>query len=168
MTDLNLLRNLAAFTCACFDSLTKRVFLPVLIVSLNLLLTARATAQTFTTLHSFTALDQTYYTNGDGRYPSCTLVLSGNVLYGTASGGGSSGNGTVFAVNTNGTGFTNLHSFTQTRTNTFGFNTNSDGTRPLAGLILSSNTLNGTTEKGGSFGGGTVFKLNTDGMGFVK
>ena len=26
--------------------------------------------------------------------------------------GGSSGNGTVFAVNTDGTGFTNLHSFT--------------------------------------------------------
>ena len=30
--------------------------------------------------------------------------------------GGSSGNGTVFAVNTDGTGFTNLHSFTATST----------------------------------------------------
>jgi uncharacterized repeat protein (TIGR03803 family) len=164
MTDLNLLRNLAAFTCACFDSLTKRVFLPVLIVSLNLLLTARATAQTFTTLHSFTALDQTYYTNGDGRYPSCTLVLSGNVLYGTASGGGSSGNGTVFAVNTNGTGFTNLHSFTASDPN---IGTNTDGTDPSGRLILSGNTLYGTAETGGNFGHGTVFAVNTNGTGFT-
>ena len=41
------------------------------------------------------------------------LILSGNTLYGTARSGGSSGNGTVFALNTDGTGFTNLHSFRQ-------------------------------------------------------
>ena len=50
--------------------------------------------------------------------------------------GGSSGNGTVFAVNTDGTGFTNLHSFYCC--------TNSDGAYPYAGLILSGNTLYGT------------------------
>ena len=51
-------------------------------------------------------------TNSDGAYPHAGLILSGNTLYGTAYGGGSSGNGTVFAVNTDGTGFTNLYSFT--------------------------------------------------------
>ena len=51
-------------------------------------------------------------TNSDGANPHAGLILSGNTLYGTANQGGSSGNGTVFAVNTNGTGFTNLHSFT--------------------------------------------------------
>ena len=50
--------------------------------------------------------------NSDGANPRAGLILSGNTLYGTASNGGTSGNGTVFAVNTDGTGFTNLHSFT--------------------------------------------------------
>ena len=48
---------------------------------------------------------------------------------------GSAANGTVFAVNTDGTGFTNLYSFTD----------GSDGANPNAGLILSGNTLYGTT-----------------------
>ena len=52
-----------------------------------------------------------FNTNSDGANPYAGLILSGNTLYGTASDGGSSGNGTVFAVNTDGTGFTNLHSF---------------------------------------------------------
>ena len=58
--------------------------------------------------------------------------------------GGSSGNGTVFAVNTDGTGFTNLHSFTAASTNGLIPSTNSDGANPEAGLILSGNTLYGT------------------------
>jgi len=36
---------------------------------------------------------------------------SGNTLYGTAAIAGISGNGTVFALKTDGTGFTNLYSF---------------------------------------------------------
>ena len=79
--------------------------------------------------------------------PSAGLVLSGNTLYGTAFNGGSSGVGTVFAVNTNGTGFKTLHSFT-----------GSSGAFPSAGLVLSGNTLYGTTEQGGSSGDGTVFE----------
>jgi uncharacterized repeat protein (TIGR03803 family) len=82
------------------------------------------------------------------------LVLSGNILYGTAYAGGSSINGTVFAVNTDGTGFTTLHSFTPLNNDT-----NSGGANPLAGLIVSDNTLYGTTKYGGSSGKGTVFSL---------
>src|SRR5438874_12439591 len=53
------------------------------------------------------------FTNGsDGANPVAGLNLSGNTLYGTAQIGGSSGSGTVFALNTDGTGFTILHSFT--------------------------------------------------------
>jgi uncharacterized repeat protein (TIGR03803 family) len=115
----------------------------------------------FTNLHSFTARSGSYpYANSDGSQPNSGLILSGNILYGTAQYGGSSGSGSVFAVNTNGTGFTNLHSFTATQTNSSGIYTNSEGAHPYAGLILSGSTLYGTTFGGGSSGSGTMFSLS--------
>src|SRR5262249_24326248 len=72
----------------------------------------------------------------------------------------SSGNGTVFAVHTDGSGFTIPHRFTATYTNSSGINTNSDGAYPLGGLTLSGNTLYGTTIQGGTSGNGTVFSLS--------
>jgi uncharacterized repeat protein (TIGR03803 family) len=119
----------------------------------------------FTNLHSFTATPASYSTNSDGANPWADLILSRNTLYGTAQSGGSSGKGTVFAINTDGTGFTNLHSFTATSGPRPG--TNSDGANPWADLILSGNTLYGTAEKGGSSGKGTVFAINIDGTGFT-
>ena len=92
------------------------------------------------------------------------MVLSGNTLYGTTFGGGSSGNGTVFAVNTNGMGFRMLHTFSAYYTNTY-YN-NSDGAWPYDTLVLSGNTLYGTASGGGGFEG-TVFAVNTDGTGFT-
>jgi uncharacterized repeat protein (TIGR03803 family) len=113
----------------------------------------------FTNLHSFTALPVTYRGgNIDGANPQAGLVLSGNTLYGTANSGGTNGYGTVFSINTDGTGFTNLHSFTGM----------SDGATPQAGLVLSGNTLYGTANGGGSNGNGVVFALNTDGTGFTN
>ena len=84
----------------------KNLFLlPALIAALGLTLTGRATAQTFTTLHSFAAGGYNSanpygnpYTNSDGANPYDRLILSGNTLYGTASGGGRSGVGTVFSL----------------------------------------------------------------------
>jgi uncharacterized repeat protein (TIGR03803 family) len=136
----------------------KNLFLlPALIAGLGLIPAGRVTAQTFTTLHSFTVRSgASPYTNSDGAYPQAGLILSDNTLYGTAHFGGSSGKGTVFAVNPNGTGFTNLHSF-------IGL----DGANPSAGLILSGNTLYGTAGYGGIFGNGTVFKVNTNGTVFI-
>ena len=138
----------------------KNLFLlPVLIAGLGLIPAGRVTAQTFTILHSFTG-------GNDGIFPRAGLILSGNTLYGTTFGGGSSGNGTLFKVNTNGTGFTILHSFTATP----GFPsppTNSDGAGPSAGLVLSGNTLYGTAFNGGSSGVGTVFAVHTNGTGFT-
>ncbi len=119
----------------------------------------------FTTLHRFTASSgYPYYTNSDGANPFAGLIVSGNTLYGTASAGGSSGNGTVFAVNTDDLGFTTLHSFTALAGP---LSTNSDGAGPSGGLVLSGSTLYGTAQGGGSLGGGTVFSLNTDGTGFT-
>jgi uncharacterized repeat protein (TIGR03803 family) len=88
------------------------LLLPALIAGLGLIPTGRMTAQTFTNLHTFTATSGSPpYGNSDGARPYAGLISSGNIVYGTAQDGGSSGNGTVFAVNINGTGFTNLHSF---------------------------------------------------------
>ncbi|MHB8520332.1 MAG: choice-of-anchor tandem repeat GloVer-containing protein, partial [Limisphaerales bacterium] len=112
----------------------------------------------FTVLHNFTAVNSNSFTNSDGRYPHGGLLLSSNTLYGTATGGGSLGYGTVFALNTNGTGFTTLYSFAN----------GSDGSHPYAGLLLSGNTLYGTAyQGGGGLGYGTVFALNTNGSDFT-
>jgi uncharacterized repeat protein (TIGR03803 family) len=123
----------------------------------------------FTNLHVFkaTGADSSgFYTNSGGACPYGALVISGNTLYGTAYSGCSSGNGTVFAINTDGTGFTNLHCFTASSTNSLGFCTNSDGAHPYGTLMLSGNTLYGTAYEGGMWGSGTVFALNTNGTGF--
>ncbi len=112
---------------------------------------ASVTAQTLTTLHSFTG-------SSDGAFPYAGLILSGNTLYGTAAGGGSSNKGTVFRVNTDGSAFTNLHSFV----------CSSDGCTPHAGLILTNNTLYGTTFLGGEPGYGALFAINTDGSDFTN
>ena len=157
----------------------------VLIAALGSMLAGRVTAQTFTTLYSFTPLAPNG-TNGDGAYPQ-GMVLSGNTLYGMVSHGGSSGNGTLFALKTDGTGFTNLHNFTsdggnpggvvisgntlygttsdtvfKINTNGMGFSTLRGGLYPLGAVIISASTLYGTTALGGSSGDGSVFALNTD------
>ncbi len=143
----------------------KNLFLlPTLIAALGLLLTGRVTAQTFTNLHTFTALVSGI--NSDGSKPLAGLVLSGNTLYGTAYIGGSAGKGAVFAVNTDSSGFTNLHSFTAL-SGPFP-PTNSDGVNPRGGLILAGNTLYGAANAGGSSGVGTVFAVSTNGTGFTN
>jgi len=110
----------------------------------------------FVTLYSFSAgasRSGGSQTNSDGANPSGALVLSGDRLYGTAYKGGATGLGTVFAVNTDGSGFATIYNF-------------NDGGSPV-GLTLSSNILYGTTITGGIWGNGTVFAVNTDGTGFT-
>jgi uncharacterized repeat protein (TIGR03803 family) len=111
----------------------------------------------FATLHSFTDVLGSLYTNHTGADPFAGLILSGDTLYGAASGGGGSGNGTLFSLNTNGLDFTILHSFTATSGPS---STNSDGDLLYAGLTLSRNTLYGTASRGGSLGNGTIFSLS--------
>src|SRR6266446_6550731 len=87
-------------------------------------------------------------TNSDGAVPSGGLVLSNNILYGTAFFRGPSGNGTVFKVKTDGTGFTALHSFPATLV-AIRRPTPAEP-YPAGTLVLSGNTLYGTTRDGGS------------------
>jgi uncharacterized repeat protein (TIGR03803 family) len=139
----------------------------VLLTGLSMLLAGPATAQTFKTLHSFTALDPGTSVNSDGVNPYGGLIVSGNTLYGTAGSGGSGGSGTVFSMNADGTGFTNLHIFSPVDDPNGFLPVNSDGVRPWGSMVLSGNTLYGATMLGGSSGRGTLFAIQTDGTGFT-
>jgi uncharacterized repeat protein (TIGR03803 family) len=112
----------------------------------------------FTNLYSFSALSSSApYTNADGAFPDSSLLLTGNTLYGTAAGGGISGSGTVFALHIDGSGFTNLYTFSATAGSP---GRNNDGANPHGKLLLTGDTLFGTTAGGGTSGNGTVFSIN--------
>lgn len=128
----------------------------------------QAQSSVIDTLYIFTATSGSDSNNLDGAFPECPLLLLGADLFGTAINGGTEGNGSVFAIRTNGLGFTNIHSFSAGDTNASGLYTNIDGANPFAGLVISGNTLFGTTASGGSAGSGTVFSVNTDGSGFTN
>jgi uncharacterized repeat protein (TIGR03803 family) len=93
----------------------------------------------------------------DGAAPGfSSLVVSGATLYGMTTGGGSADLGTVFKVNSDGTGFTVLHEFIAAT---------GDGWAPLGSLTLVGATLYGMTRQGGG-AAGTIFKINSDGSGY--
>jgi uncharacterized repeat protein (TIGR03803 family) len=94
--------------------------------------------------------------NKDGENPFGGLVFdpSGN-LYGTTTGGGAYGGGTVFQLTNTGGSWreTVLYSFNPDI---------GDGTQPSASLIFDqAGDLYGTTEGGGGFNAGTVFELKS-------
>ncbi len=100
----------------------------------------------------------TFSGGADGASPQYgALAVSGGKLYGTAGAGGSGGNGVVFSLKENGTGYTVLHTFTGVAP---------DGSKPYGSVSVSGSTLYGTTYGGGSSGNGTVFKLGINGSGF--
>jgi uncharacterized repeat protein (TIGR03803 family) len=118
-----------------------------------------ALAQSYQILHTFTA------NTGDGVEPFAGLIqgTDGN-FYGTTGAGGTNNLGTVFKVNAAGT-VTILHSFN-----------GDDGMLPKASLVQGSDGwLYGTTTDrgllpgaGSAYGGGTVFKIKTDGTSFAS
>jgi uncharacterized repeat protein (TIGR03803 family) len=109
------------------------------------------------TVYKITATGQetvlySFHGGDDGAGPLDGLIQdeSGN-LYGTASTGGSNGNGTVFKITPQGVE-TTLHSFQG----------GADGSYPYAGLIIGADgNLYGTTYGGGY---GTVFKITPQGV----
>src|SRR6266852_9758240 len=115
-------------------------------------LLSSAPAEAYSIMHTFTG------GASDGEGPQAALISnSADTLYGTTYGGGSANLGTVFKMNTDGTGFALLHSFVGGV---------SDGTHPYASLLWDgADTLYGTTFQGGSSDNGTVFKMKTDGTG---
>ena len=108
-----------------------------------------------TVLHNF---------NGnDGSVPWDSLILdrAGN-LYGTTSGGGAYGDGTVFEISPSDGGWTEtvLHSFQDD---------GHDGWTPLTPVILdTTGNLFGTTMAGGTNRLGTVFELSTRQGGWTE
>ncbi len=103
----------------------------------------------------------------DARYPQAGLVNLGGTLYGTTDSGGTGkckhvhegktlirGCGTVFKILPSGSG---------TESVLYSFLGDVDGAYPQAGLTAVKGTLYGTTSAGGGSGGGTLFRITTDG-----
>lgn len=96
-------------------------------------------------------------TNAEGAHPFGTLALADGVLYGTTKHAGPTANGTVFRINTDGTGFSVLKAFTEP-----------DGVGCRAGVTVANGSLYGAAEfNGGPTYSGTVYKLSTNGTGFT-
>ena len=92
-----------------------------------------------------------------GQLPTCLIQGSDGWLYGTTLYGGSSTAGTVFKLQTSGTGYVQLYAFS---TNNF------DGQWPQGIVQGRDGMLYGTTQLGGDQGLGTVFRVGTDGTGY--
>jgi uncharacterized repeat protein (TIGR03803 family) len=106
-----------------------------------------------TTLHNFCAHTGCL----DGSRPAFPLVQAANGdLYGITVFGGAYSAGTVFRI-TPGGALTTLHTFcAETGC--------PDGDTPLSGLVQATNgDLYGTTETGGAYGDGTVFRITPGG-----
>ncbi|MDR3459705.1 MAG: immunoglobulin domain-containing protein [Verrucomicrobiae bacterium] len=104
----------------------------------------------FAVLHDFT-------NNPDGANPQGRLLLNGSTLYGTTQGGGSNSVGTIFKVNTDGTGYAVLWHFAYAPA----------ATLPQVGLIYDNSTLYGVSLSGGTANSGTVFRIGLNGTGFT-
>lgn len=127
----------------------------VLICSLFFIGITTVRAQ-YTVLHNF--IDSGAAGNANGEYPTDNdLILSGSVLYGTTQNGGAYDYGTIFSINTDGTGYKDLWDFDDTGTN---------GAQPYGSLILSGGVLYGMTLVGGINGVGNIFSINTNGTGY--
>jgi len=112
-----------------------------------------APSGTLTTLYTFCSLANC----SDGELPYGTLMQAADgELYGTTSGGGADGAGTVFRITPSGT-LTTLYSFCS-------LEHCADGRDPHAGLIQATDgNLYGATVAGGTNVGGTLFQITPSG-----
>lgn len=113
------------------------------------LIAACSSAQ-YTKLHDFETA-----TSGYAPY-FATPITDGTYLYGTCSGGGVNYDGTIYRIKKDGTDFTKIFDFFEDET----------GFQPKSAVILIGEYLYGTTEYGGTFGNGTVYRIKTDGTDF--
>jgi uncharacterized repeat protein (TIGR03803 family) len=121
-------------------------------VLLSLFTTAWPTqAGTFTNLHAFVSGSLT-----DGSSPNDVVLVNGQ-LFGSAGGGGAANHGMIYTLGTNGLGFASVHDFAGAPT---------DGNAPNE-LLPVADMIYGTTFSGGTNDFGTVYKMNTNGLGVV-
>jgi len=112
--------------------------------------------RTYQILHEFTG------STSDGSQPTyLQFALSGSTLYGMTSNGGTNDSGTIFSIETDGSGFSILKSFDS------GSGAGNSGNTPHGSLTLSGNTLYGMTTYGGTNNDGTIFSIDTDGSDFT-
>ena len=95
----------------------------------------------------------------NGSNPTGNLLeASDGKLYGMTRTGGTNGQGVIFSVQKDGTGYTKL----------LNFNASATGSEPLGSLVLyTDGKLYGMTSKGGANGFGTIFSITTGGV-FTK
>ena len=105
---------------------------------------------TFNVLHGFSGA-----TDGSTLYG--TPILSGNILYGLTSDGGTGGEGTLFSYNLSNNSYAILHHFAGGA---------SDGAKPMGSLAVSGSKLYGMTEDGGTANQGTLFQYDTSTQNF--
>ncbi len=102
------------------------------------------------------------FTGSDGAYPYNGVIFnSTGHLFGTTVAGGSSNLGAVYELTYSpGVGWVN--------TVLYSFQNGSDGSDPFGGLLVdASGNLYGTTDEGGSGGGGIVYELSPSGNGWT-
>lgn len=109
----------------------------------------------FTKVHDFSA---------EHGYPFASLTLSNGKLWGmtmgrtgTPTSRAEAGHGAIFMLETDGSGFRNVHAFS-----------GQDGSMPLGELISHGNRLWGMTNQGGNHNQGVIFSIKPDGTGFTK
>jgi uncharacterized repeat protein (TIGR03803 family) len=110
----------------------------------------------FAVIKTFSVPDAATGTNDDGFVLRSGLASAGRTLFGSTQQGGHFANGVVFALRMADTNYTVLKQFSANNDP----GTNSDGADPFPSLITSQWTLYGTTEYGGSTGGGTLFSID--------
>lgn len=102
-------------------------------------------------------LDFVYAVNGGT--PQGTLSYDGTYFYGMTEQGGANGGGAIFKIMPDGSGFSLLHSFAGTITN---------GGNPSGSLLVTGGVIYGMVPIGGVNGDGAIFKLMTDGSGYIQ
>jgi gliding motility-associated-like protein len=93
-----------------------------------------------------------------GANPDGSLISDGTFLYGMTKSGGANNYGTIFKIRPDGTGFTVL----------LNFNGAGNGQQPYGDLIYDGTFLYGMTFVGGVNNSGVIFKIRTDGTGYMK
>lgn len=91
--------------------------------------------------------------------PQGSFVWDGSFLYGMAYSGGTNGEGAIFKIKPDGSGYTTVFSFSGVST----------GAYPVAtSLLYDGAFLYGMTSYGGANNYGVVFKVKTDGTSYLK